>query len=621
MLTLLPLVAFIAALQGAPIARVDISPDARAVTFMSWDTEGGERFQQNLLQDDSPFKAVVKIEETWQDAPAALHLQYTKVPDGFDLAVTPSSAMPSGVQAIRMVFAFNPAVTPTTILPAAFRDDGAMLGPCIVSAPDFGQMIVRSARTLDAVYRLNGSRRPKALEWVIEFPSDPENHAVTLEFRAAYLPQPPGLSDDSRWAIARRGWFDAFNLTSQWGDQNKRFSAPTGILGNNVLSDPASVSVWMYADMVLFVPELPGGLSTTQYLRRTVDHWLDNRLRPDGNVIGYWDYDIFLDSVPSLLISAWDYIEAAEDIAWLERRMPVLERIAAYALSRDVDNDGLMEAIPSGNRGTLVKPKRSCCWFDAVNFGWKDAYSNALMYRAFCCLADLNARLARPERRAFWLEQASRLKQAYVPALFNPETGWIAMWRSEDGELHDYASPIVNGYAIEYGLVEPSQGRNILAKLHAKMKSAGFSNFARGIPSVLKPITPDDYLQPAFSAPQKPDGSDTWQEYQNGGITTGHVYHFLAAHYVVGMREEADAILDAMLPAQHAGKFQNGVQDAYPKGVDWQKWDGSPCGYEGFLADNARFLLAVLTREAAFHDRMYRPLREAREFQAELKRD
>ena len=81
------------------------------------------------------------------------------------------------------------------------------------------------------------------------------------------------------------------NLTSQWGDQKARFSAPVGILGNNVLSDPASCSLWMYADMALFVPEFPGGIKTAPFVRRSLDHWLDNRMLPNGNVIGYWDYD------------------------------------------------------------------------------------------------------------------------------------------------------------------------------------------------------------------------------------------------------------------------------------------------------------------------------------------
>jgi hypothetical protein len=58
---------------------------------------------------------------------------------------------------------------------------------------------------------------------------------------------------------------------------------------------------------------------------------------------------------------------------------------------------------------------------------------------------------------------ADRFKAAYSKNLFNPATGWLGNWRSADGELHDYASTYVNGIAIEYGLVEPAQGREILA--------------------------------------------------------------------------------------------------------------------------------------------------------------
>jgi hypothetical protein len=94
----------------------------------------------------------------------------------------------------------------------------------------------------------------------------------------------------------------------------------------------------------------------------------------------------------------------------------------------------------------------------------------------------------------------------------------------------------------------------------------------------------------------------------NGGITAGQVLHFLAAHYVVGDPEPADAILRAMLERQGRGEFQNGVRDAAGAGIDWTTWDGRPSGYEGYLADSFRFLQAVLLREAAFRDRLYRPL-------------
>jgi hypothetical protein len=33
---------------------------------------------------------------------------------------------------------------------------------------------------------------------------------------------------------------------------------------------------------------------------RTLDHWLDNRMKSDGNVICYWDYDCFLEAPPTM---------------------------------------------------------------------------------------------------------------------------------------------------------------------------------------------------------------------------------------------------------------------------------------------------------------------------------
>ena len=71
------------------------------------------------------------------------------------------------------------------------------------------------------------------------------------------------------------------------------------------------------------------------------------------------------------------------------------------------------------------------------------------------------------------------------------------------------------------------------------------------------------------------DGADTFGQYQNGGITAGHVLHFLAAHYVVGDPEPAARILLAMLERQGRDEFQNGVRNAAGQGIDWTVWDGT----------------------------------------------
>lgn len=126
---------------------------------------------------------------------------------------------------------------------------------------------------------------------------------------------------------------------------------------------------------------------------------------------------------------------------------------------------------------------------------------------------------------------------------------------------------------------------------------------------MLIPVRRSDYLQPdAIGIPKREDGTDTFGQYMNAGITAGHVLHFLGAHYVLGENERADNVLRAMLKRQRRGEFANGVRDAGGQGIDWTTWDGKPSGYEGYLADSFRFLQAVLLREPEFRARLYRPL-------------
>ncbi len=280
-----------------------------------------------------------------------------------------------------------------------------------------------------------------------------------------------------------------------------------------------------------------------------------------------------------------------------------------FLARRDQDADGLVEATQTGNANTLWEPDRSCTWFDAVNHGWKDAYCNLEIYRAWCYLADLESRLHRDQQGRRYTKLAGRLKAAYARLLWNPQTGWIADWRSEDGKFHDYASPTTNGMAIEYGLVGLEDGKKILQKFWDKMQTAGFRRFELGIPPNLEPIHRSDYLQPnGFGCPNREEGTDSFQQYQNGGISAGHSLHFLVASYLTGHGEEADNALRKMLGRQQDSGFQNGVQNSATKGIDWTTWDGKPCGYEGYLADVYYFLLAVLLREPSFRARYYKPL-------------
>jgi len=616
----------------AAILRVETDAEHALVHVLSWDTEGGERTATNLLRANSPVALRLRIAGQWrasQDFPTKreayarggarfrlsvapkFELLWEIIPEGDRLRITLSGQGVGGGRAegIEMVFPFDPQVTPTTVLPSAWLEDGSLRLPAILSAPDFGQMLLSEAMHPGLKGRLEGSRKGHTVDLVLELPALRPGETCKLELTPVRLPPPAGVKDEALWTLARRGWFNIWQPSSRWGEQDRPFSAPAGLLANNVISDPVSCALWFYADQALWTPEIAPGISVMALVKRTLDWWLEKRTRPTGEVICYWDYGNFLDANAGPLIAAWDYVEATDDRDWLARRIERLEFIADFLARRDVDGDGLVEATQSGNRGTLLEPGRSCAWFDALNCGHKDGYTNAVIYRAWRCLAELESKLQRADKQARYCRLADRLKAAYAKTLYNPETGWLAWWKSADGELHDYATPVVNSLAIEYGLVDSRRGREILARLWKKMESAGFTRFDLGLPCTLIPVHRSDYLLPdGLGCPSREDGRDTFGHYMNGGISAGHTLHFLAAHYILGQPEKADAVLRTMLGRQAQVGFQNGVRDEAGHGQDWTTWEGKACGYEGYLADVFIFLQAVLLREPAFRARYYRPL-------------
>ncbi len=616
------------------ILRIEPDPQRCWVPALSWDTEGGERFHRNLLRKDTGVGIRVRSGGQWKkgtDLPtvasarsggasyqvratpeSTIKWDITASPDHFEMSFSAAGTGTLAAKNVEVVFPFDPMVTPTTVLPANWHDDGSFELPLVISAPDFGQMLLRVSPTSKIRGRLEGSRDNHFVDLILELPQLDGNHKFTFSLTPLTLPRPHGVQDEGLWRLARRGWFNVFQPSARWGEQDRAFSSPPGILGNNVLSDPCSFSLIFYADHMLWTPTVAEGISVAALVRRAVEFWLDHRTHTNGEVVGYWDYTNFLDANAGPTICAWDYVEATGDLAWLEKRIGGLETVADFHARRDQELDGLVEATQTGNANTCFEPDRSCNWFDAVNHGWKDAYSNALVYRAWRCLADLESKLHREEKRRRYAELADRLKAAYARVLYNPQTGWIADWRSEDGKLHDYASPVASSMAVEYGLVDREQGKKIIEKLWAKVQTAGFTRYELGIPPNLEPIHRSDYLQPTgYGCPQREDGTDTFQHYENGGISAGHTLHFLAASHLVGQGEKADQVLRAMLGRQQGQGFQNGVQNATDKGIDWTTWDGKPCGYEGFLADVFYFLLAVVLREPSLRERYYKPFTTA----------
>lgn len=613
--------------------KLRVEPDAThaGIQTLSWDTEGGNKAQTNLLRRDSYLGLRIRIDGAWKRSEACkvsvdrsiegrtlYEIPVSKETtiswliqtdqSSFMMTIATHGNRKRTVEAIELCFPFDPRVTPTTLIPRSWQEDGSGVFPAIISSPDFGQLLVGS-HTKDARLRLEGNRGRHTVDVTFTVPHLEDADSCTFDFSPIHLSPPDGMKNHSLWKKVRRGWFNAWQPSSKWGDQSRPYSAPAGILANNVISDPVSFALPFYADQAFWTPQIAPGISIMGQVKRSINWWIRERTDPSGEVIGYWNYRHFLDANPGIIIASWDYVEATDDCAWLSSQIIHLERLASFLESRDIDNDGLIEATQSGNYGTLIEPGRSCCWFDALNCGYKDGYSNAYIYRAWRCLAELESRLGRTARQEHYEVCAERLKAAYFKTLYNPSTGWLAWWKSSDGRLHDYATPVVNGLAIEYGLVEPHEGRKILARLRKKMRDANFSRLDLGLPCTLEPVLRADYLLPdGLGVPHLADGTDTFQDYMNGGISAGHSLHFIMAHHLVGESEKGDQILWAMLNRQAKVGFQDGVQNRANAGIDWTSWNGTPKGYEGYLADVFMFLQAAILREPSLRARFYRPL-------------
>lgn len=486
---------------------------------------------------------------------------------------------------------FNPRVCHATLL-GRINEDGSVRLPAVLHMPDYGTLRVRAEASSNISLPYDASRGQEG-DWVkIAFP--PATRSLPqIEYVLDVVnihPGPAALEQDARFDGYRRNFISIFQL-------NPRFK----LLANHAASDPAPLTYFQYAMVASHTPPLAEGLRATDLLRDTLDRYFAGA--KGFGMRGYrgvapekdrYPYDS-LDTYPSLVMSAAEYVRATDDTAWLKKNYRGMEAWAGRVLAYDSDGDGLLEYPVGGNSGSWPEEMRfrPANWWDAIGFGHKDAYSNALAYRALLDMAEMAQRAGRGARSREYREKAERLRKAYVPAFYNPATGVLAGWKSADGKLHDYYFTSVQGLAITLGLVPADQANWIMDRLLAKMKEVGYHRFEFGLPGNLIPVRGDDYVtrERRWGGSWKEDGSEGFQIYENGGASACHVYWTLAALYRLGRRAEADRILFPLLEGFENGNFQGFGPDGLSK--DWRAWDGAPHGYEGLLVDNFLALLAV----------------------------
>lgn len=462
-------------------------------------------------------------------------------------------------------------------------EDGSVKLPAVLHIPGQGTLRITGDSPGQLPLRMGYEATPEQV--TVTFPvgtkQDPRVEC-TLDVASLY-PEIASLEGDVRFDGYRRCWLNILQLSSKHR-----------VLANHAGSDVAGLCYHEYSEIAMLTGTLADGVSGPQLLRDSLNQILAGKKTygMPGYPAGEYPQPS-LDTWPSLLIAAHNYYLASNDEVWVKTHIDKLLEWGRASLATDSNGNGLFEYHQSGNAGEcLVRPAN---WWDCINFGHEDAYSNALAYRGFRGLAQLAAVAGRTEDGAVFEEAAKNLKAAYYPTFYNVRTGLLAGWKSRDGKLHDYAFTFIQGMAITYGLVDDEGKANgLLDVLLKKMDEVGFSRFDLGLPGNLTSVPAEDYYRDTKS---RWGGEGTFQVYENGGASANHAYFTLAALYKLGRREEADRILFPILNSFNECGFQGSPGTNDEKTNDWRTWDGTPWGYEGLLSDNYLAVKAVLVRQ------------------------
>ncbi len=594
--------------------RIQLDKSVPRINFLAWDSMGEGNLGVNFLRGSGGFPHLKRVEHSvmaigngrlarmgnvFQYAPVdvapgvALRLAIKAGERDFDLELTVRADRRTAMHGGVFRFDFAPNQTPTTFICHPEKVFNFVSTPCYLHAPDFGTAFITSSNKETCFYRTPAGIFP-ALDYHVEIapqiPARPDrlcelNAGVwreVLHFAIETIrPFPDLTASDSR---LRRLPAWALNLT-QWRPD-------TGIISNSVVSVNCGLSMLFYAEMAAFSPPLKAGISAMELVRASVHRYFNGSpgyFMPPRNVYaarGNWQSS--RETPAYLIICAWYVIRTIGGMQELGKSLYALECIAGEIESLDTNGDGLADH----GKGM---------WFDCYNIHGADAYSNAANYRAFRCLAELENLAGRPAMAEHYTRIADRIEHIYMKTFFNPATGVLAGWRDEKGQLHDYMFPWVNGFAIYQGLVPDKEANAILDRLLAQIKKDQFQSYEFGLPTNLIPIRPADYIPHTSGAPTNPSGTNTWQQYMNGGVCPTFVYYVIQSFYKLGRRNEAERLLWPLVASFEKGTFNAGVQVSAqwprrnPVGSAFYLWSGAHAMGEGYLPEDWQAMTAIFT--------------------------
>jgi hypothetical protein len=525
-----------------------------------------------------------------------LELRWTVEPDALQLEVRRLAARQlRAVESSAWHLGFDCRVSPPCLLarPTRVGETGLTRPPATLHVPGRGCLEITGQGDVGLRFEAARPVMTTAVEIKLaevagalgdhELPAGEASGSLTLRVGHGAVPR---LADDAPPEVRaglRRAWLSGMT-----------YRLDTTALSNNGASIhvPASLETW--APEAAAIGRIDAATSALDLVRDTINRYFDDA---PGYGAGRTSFhaglvqDEYVVTDPSVLLGLAHLVDAAPDDAWLAAHSAAIRSVLERTRALDVDGDGLVES--SVRRGITGSGDWSSNMCDNVSFGWKDAYTNAILYDAMTRLERVLAGPHWADVRATAGDWRGRLLASYEPAFWNEATGWVAGWRSADGALHDSGFLWVNGAAVNAGLLGADRARSAIGRLWESLRRLGFDDFRLGLPLNVQAIARGDMVE-RFEGMQwgyvMPHGFNT-----NGAASLAGSRHFLMALRRVGLTREADEALRGIMAALGDGTAFGGCAS----GVDLRTWDGTPCGYEGILTDQFGVLVAALERWGA----------------------
>lgn len=362
------------------------------------------------------------------------------------------------------------------------------------------------------------------------------------------------------------------------------FRADTATFSNNGNSMGAPICLDLWSDLCEVIGTESFGIHSFEFLRQTLDIHLQGApaYASGPHYSGDHTYeDEYIMTGAAVLYGIGKYLECTKDNSlWSEYKDKIIQKILQMK-QRDIDSDGIVESTI--RKGVSGEHQWSTCWYDVVSYGYKDAFSNAVLYKALLMIYGVLLEQNESDLAELVLEWSDKLRVSYINTFMTPK-GWFAGWKCYEGKLHDYGFLAVNGAAVTNEIIVGKDAKKLMTNLWSALLSAGFDSFDAGLPGNIFDIAYDDN---SGSCGIPPMGT-----YQNGGITLSQSKHFINALYKVNMTEEADFILNEIAK----GLLYSNVVGGTGSGVDWKTWDGVSSGYEGILCDQFGIFVPMLKR-------------------------